>query len=150
MSQTLKPCTSLQTRVDLVGNVGVRPVCPLATRLGDGLGDAHLGDLLGRGEELHGHAPGGVDGGVAVEGPDTGVVGGVELDDEMAVGTNLGGVAAHGVVGADDGLAVPLVGTLVQDVHVETVHVHGVTGSLLVRCAAVGMSGQTYGATLAL
>lgn len=64
-------------------------------------------------------------GNVTVEGPDTPVVE-LDLDNEIAVGLDKLGIAALRVIGVCDGDTVPGSDTLAEDLHVESVNVHGI------------------------
>lgn len=58
-----------------------------------------------------------------MEGPDPRVVG-VELDNHVSTGAQHLRVAALGVLGVNDGVAVPMTFTLVQDEHIVAVEMH--------------------------
>lgn len=103
------------------------PVAPLPARLGHSIWYPHLIDLLGVGEELDKESCRNVPGYVAVEGPHTRVVAGVELHGQVSVRAYLEDVSALRVLGPDD-CAVPLAFVLVEDVHVKPVEVHRVPG----------------------
>jgi len=64
---------------------------------------------------------------MAMQRPDAWVIE-IELDDEVAIGTDELGVAALGVRGVDDGAAIPGTFAFGQNLHVVAVHVHGVRG----------------------
>lgn len=109
------------------------PGRPVLADISDSGRNAELLDLLGLNQQLGEETGGGVPGNVAVEGPDTRVLVGIELHDHVAAGTNLLDVAALGVLGVGDGSVPSQAVTLVKDVHVETMKMHGMTARKLVR-----------------
>lgn len=119
----------LLTAVNDIGDVAAGPGAPVLANLVNLGGDLELSDLVGLDDELREQTSRGVPSDVAMEGPGTRVLLGVELHDHVAVGADLLDVTTLGVGGVGDGSVPGQAVTLGEDIHVEAVKMHGVTES---------------------
>jgi hypothetical protein len=122
----LRTKQNLQTRIDLVYNSSVGVCRPVTAGLSHDIWNLHLvGDIRRVDKQVDVHAFTNVPRDVTVEGPDTPVIK-LDLNNEEAVRLNELSVTALRVLRVCDGYAIPSSDALVEDLHVETVDVHGI------------------------